>query len=174
MTNIKIGLKFEEFIMTNINKIFLTTVSIVTALTLITSTNAQEDVSTSVEKDYTMDSAKGMDGNIPNPCHMYYPNIPGELILENDKMVVQRFTIQPGQWEGIHRHPFDQLYVQIKGGEWTAHYGDEAATFLSPDGNTSWDPTGTTMAENHQSQNTGDEPMELVWIAMKPGCLVPN
>ena len=33
----------------------------------------------------------------PNPCHQYYPNIPGELVLENDKLVVQRFTIQPGE-----------------------------------------------------------------------------
>jgi len=33
---------------------------------------------------------------------MDYPNIKGEVLLENDAVVVQRFTIQPGQWEGIH------------------------------------------------------------------------
>ncbi len=26
----------------------------------------------------------------PNPCHIDYPNIPGELLLENDKLVVQQ------------------------------------------------------------------------------------
>ena len=51
----------------------------------------------------------------PNPCHIYYPNIPGELLLENDKLIVQRFIIAPGQWEGIHRHPPDQLYIHVKG-----------------------------------------------------------
>ena len=70
----------------------------------------------------------------PNPCHMYYPNIPGEVLLENDKLVVQRFIIEPGQWEGIHRHPADQLYIHIKGGEWTVKYGDDAETSVSPTG----------------------------------------
>ncbi len=127
------------------NKFWSTTALIIASVSLsscseneeasITPANAQS----AAEKDYRMASAEGMDGNIPNPCHMYYPNIPGELILENDQMVVQRFIIEPGQWEGIHRHPFDQLYVQVKGGEWTVKYGDEANTFISPDGEASWD-----------------------------------
>ena len=33
---------------------------------------------------------------------VFYPNIPGELLLENEHVVVQSFTIEPGQWEGIH------------------------------------------------------------------------
>jgi len=43
-------------------------------------------------------------GDGPNLCHIFYPNIPGEVLLENDKLVVQRFTIEPGEWESIHRH----------------------------------------------------------------------
>ncbi|MDP7255289.1 MAG: hypothetical protein QGF00_37215, partial [Planctomycetota bacterium] len=58
-----------------------------------------------------------------NPCHLYYPNIPGELVLENDKLVVQRFIIQPGQWEGIHSHPGNQVYIHIKGGTWSERRG---------------------------------------------------
>ena len=154
--------------MTLKNKILSTTISIITVLSLATAI-AQEE-----QTDYSTDSAKGMDGNIPNPCHMYYPNIPGELMLENEKMVVQRFIIEPGQWEGIHRHPFDQLYIHVKGGEWTVKHGDNAVTSLSPDGSGSWDATGTTMAELHESGNTGDEPIDLIWISLKPGCLVPN
>lgn len=135
---------------------------------------AQEIEIPTAENGWKSQSAESMDGDIPNPCHMYYPNIPGELLLENDKMVVQKFTIQPGEWEGIHRHPYDQLYVQVKGGEWTVQYNGEESTFTAETGSASWDPTGTTMAENHQSGNTGDEPMELIWISLKPGCLVPN
>ena len=30
-----------------------------------------------------------------NPCHQYYPNIPGEVLLENDKVVVQKFHFSP-------------------------------------------------------------------------------
>ena len=61
-----------------------------------------------------------------NPCHQYYPNIPGELLLENDKLVVQRFIIQPGQWEGIHSHPGNQIYVHIDGGEWSGRIGGKS------------------------------------------------
>ena len=109
-----------------------------------------------------------------NPCHQYYPNIPGELLLENDKLVVQRFTIQPGQWEGIHRHPPDQLYIHIKGGEWTVKYGDGATTSYSPTGEIGWDDSATELNELHESGNTGDESIDLVWVTLKPGCTDGN
>ncbi len=146
----------------------------VSALAAITTACSEQIEIPTEENGWKTKSAEGLDGNIPNPCHMYYPNIPGELLLENEKMVVQKFTIQPGQWEGIHRHPYDQLYVQVKGGEWTVQYDGEESSFVAETGSASWDPTGTTLAENHQSGNTGDEPMELIWINLKPGCLVPN
>ena len=38
-----------------------------------------------------------------------YPNVEGELLLEDDRVVVQRFVLEPGQWEGIHEHPEYQL-----------------------------------------------------------------
>ena len=109
-----------------------------------------------------------------NPCHLYYPNIPGELLLENDKLVVQRFTVQPGQWEGIHRHPPDQLYIHIKGGEWTVKYGDEATTSYSPTGEIGWDDSATELSELHESGNTGDESIDLVWVTLKLGCTDGN
>ncbi len=107
----------------------------------------------------------------PNPCHMYYPNIPGEVLLENDKLVVQRFIVEPGQWEGIHRHPPDQLYIQVKGGTWTVKYGNDAETSFSPTGEIGWSDTATELSELHESGNTGDEVMDLIWVTLKPGCM---
>jgi len=107
----------------------------------------------------------------PNPCHIYYPNIPGELLLENDKLVVQRFIIEPGQFEGIHRHAPDQLYVHVKGGEWTVKYGDNATTSVSATGEIGWSDTPTEMSAMHESGNTGDEPIDLIWVSLKPGCM---
>ena len=60
--------------------------------------------------------------------YQHYPNIPGEILFENDKLVVQKFIIEPGQWEGVHAHPGNQLYVHIRGGEWTVRYGDRTKT----------------------------------------------
>ncbi len=58
-------------------------------------------------------------------CFVKYPNIPGETLLENDRLVVQKFVVRPGQWEGIHTHPGNQLYVHIKGGKWAVRYGEK-------------------------------------------------
>lgn len=116
-------------------------------------------------------SADHHGGGPPNQCHQYYPNIPGEVLLENDKLVVQRFIVEPGQWEGIHRHPPDQLYVHVKGGQWTVRYGDDESTSVSPDGEIGWSDTGLGLEARHQSGNTGDEAIDLIWIALKPGCM---
>jgi hypothetical protein len=107
----------------------------------------------------------------PNPCHQYCPNIPGELLLENEKLVVQRFIIEPGQWEGVHRRPPDQLYIHIKGGEWTVRYGDKSETAYSPTGEIGWRDRATELADDHESGNTGDEPIDLIRVSLKPGCL---
>lgn len=33
---------------------------------------------------------------------------------------MQRFTVNPGQWEGVHAHHPDMLYIHVKGGQWAA------------------------------------------------------
>ena len=57
-------------------------------------------------------------------CKQSYPNIPGKVLLENDKVIVQRFTFPPGQWEGVHAHPPNQVFIHLKGGHWTSRYGE--------------------------------------------------
>ncbi len=94
-----------------------------------------------------------------------------EVLLENDKLVVQRFIVEPGQWEGIHRHPPDQLYIHIKGGEWTVKYGDAAETSISPTGEVGWSDDPTEFSAMHESGDTGDEPIDLIWVNLNPGCM---
>ncbi len=98
--------------------------------------------------------------------YQHYPNIPGEILFENDKLVVQKFVIEPGQWEGVHAHPGNQLYVHIRGGEWTVRYGDRKKTSVSEDGSVGWND-GVSLSEDHESGNTGDTPIELLWITLK-------
>ena len=112
-------------------------------------------------------SAK-QDGPV-SPCHQYYPNIPGEVLLENDKVVVQRFIFPPGQWEGVHRHPPDQLYIHLKGGKWTVRFGDKIETGHSETGSVGWYGP-VAIEEDHESVNTGDEPIDLIWVTLKTGC----
>lgn len=104
-----------------------------------------------------------------SPCHQYYPNIPGKTLLENDKVVVQRFIFPPGQWEGVHSHPGDQLFIHIKGGQWTVRTGDTYDTGFWKTGSVGWYGAVDEKAD-HESKNSGSAPIELIWVTLKTGC----
>ena len=99
----------------------------------------------------------------------FYPNIPGELLLENDHVVVQKFVVEPGQWEGVHSHPGEQVYVHVKGGVWSGRRdgSERVGTRSSPDGSVGW-MEAVELSEQHDSGNNGDEPIELIWVTLKP------
>ncbi len=108
-------------------------------------------------------------GVAPKYRHLNYPNIPGEDLLENDLVIVQRFTVEPGQWEGVHAHHPDMLYIHIKGGQWAAKtYKEPEHPYpnASPDGEVGWMPA-IDLSVGHQSGNVGKEPIDLIWVTLK-------
>ncbi len=108
-------------------------------------------------------------GAKPKYQYLNYPNIPGEDLLENDWVIVQRFTVNPGQWEGVHAHHPDMLYIHIKGGQWAARSKSEAEHAYpepSPDGEVGWMPT-IPLSEGHESGNIGKNPIDLIWVTLK-------
>jgi hypothetical protein len=108
-------------------------------------------------------------GSPPKYRHLNYPNIPGEDLLENDLVIVQRFTVSPGQWEGVHAHHPDMLYIHIKGGQWAArskHEPEHPYPEPSPDGEVGWMPT-IDISVGHESGNIGKEPIDLIWVTLK-------
>lgn len=106
---------------------------------------------------------------IPTIGHLNYPNIPGEDLLENERVIVQRFVVQPGQWEGVHAHPPNMLYIHIKGGQWAArskHEPEHAYPTPSEDGKIGW-MTPVDISEGHESGNIGKEPIDLIWVQLR-------
>jgi predicted metal-dependent enzyme (double-stranded beta helix superfamily) len=102
-------------------------------------------------------------------AHLNYPNIPGEDLLENDRVIVQRFVVNPGQWEGVHAHRPNMLYIHIKGGQWAARSRKEPEhpyPAPSPDGKVGWMPA-IDISEGHESGNVGNQPIDLIWVTLK-------
>ena len=97
-----------------------------------------------------------------------YPNIPLELLLENDRMIVQRVRVEPGQWTGIHSHPGSQVYIHIKGGIWSERRGgvQSPPEPISKAGSVGW-MDAVDLSMGHESGNTGDTTIDLVLVTLK-------
>ena len=97
-----------------------------------------------------------------------FPDIELELLLENDRMIVQRAILEPGQWTGEHGHPGNQVNVVVKGGARSerrrgAPYGPSQEL---PTGSAGWlDALGP--GDAHDVGNTGDTTMEIVLVLLK-------
>jgi quercetin dioxygenase-like cupin family protein len=104
----------------------------------------------------------------PDFGYLAYPNIPGEDVLENDRVIVQRFAMNPDQWEGVHAHHPNTLYIFIKGGRWMSRTTNPPSEIVgnSPDGDVAWMPA-IDIGARHQSGNIGTTPSDVVWIALK-------
>jgi predicted metal-dependent enzyme (double-stranded beta helix superfamily) len=100
--------------------------------------------------------------------YLGYPNVPGEDLLENEMLIVQRFVLNPGQWEGVHAHGPNSLYIFVRGGQWISktYTNPKQASGDSPDGSVGWMPP-TDIGEGHQSGNVGKHPSEVVWVILK-------
>jgi quercetin dioxygenase-like cupin family protein len=100
-----------------------------------------------------------------------YPNLEnsdGEVVLTNDHVVLQRLVVGPGEWEGIHSHPGNQIYVHIKGGEWSGRIGgkSEYSGIVDEDGAVGW-MDAIPLSAGHESGNTGDTPIDLIYVTLK-------
>ena len=105
------------------------------------------------------------------PFLLYYPNLDdpdGRVVLSNEHVVLQRLVVPAGEWEGIHSHPGNQLYVHIKGGEWSGRLGGEVEYWGIPDedGAVGW-MDAIPISAGHNSGNTGDTDIDLIYVTLK-------
>jgi quercetin dioxygenase-like cupin family protein len=123
-------------------------------------------------------SGSAQDGTTPEmvaeadkPFLLNYPNLEdpdGRVVLSNEHVVLQRLVVPAGEWEGIHSHPGNQIYVHIVGGEWSGRLGGETeySGIVSPDGGVGW-MDAIPLSAGHNSGNTGDTPIDLIYVTLK-------
>ena len=95
-----------------------------------------------------------------------YAKNPGELLIDNERIVVQKFVFQPGESEGPHTHPGNQLLVYIKGGTWTSNPGQRSTRWT--DGRVVWQDEVRGAGDHPAMTNTGNAPIEVLWVTLKP------
>jgi hypothetical protein len=101
--------------------------------------------------------------------YLNYPNIPGEDVLDNDRVIVQRFLVGAGEWEGVHAHQPNTFYIHVQGGLWAVRSKDTPAQVYdhaSADSSVGWMPA-IPISEEHQSGNAGVAPIDLIWVTLK-------
>ncbi len=92
-----------------------------------------------------------------------FPNIPAEIVFENDQVVAQRITTDPDQWAGEHSHAGGQVVVMLKGGRVTYREGGTETSVTYEDGEVFWiEPT-----EAHDHVVTSAAAIEAVLVAIK-------
>jgi len=105
------------------------------------------------------------------PYLLTYSNLDdpqGRIVLRNEHVVLQRLVVPAGEWEGVHSHPGNQLYVHIKGGFWSGKMGGELVYSheLDGDGAVGWMDT-IPFSAGHDSGNTGDASIDLIYVNLK-------
>jgi quercetin dioxygenase-like cupin family protein len=93
-----------------------------------------------------------------------YPNLPSDVVFENDQIVAQRVTAEPGTWAGEHSHPAGQVAVVLKGGTQTYREGGEESERVFEAGEViAVEPT-----DAHDHMLSGDG-ADFVLITLAPG-----
>ncbi len=50
-------------------------------------------------------------------------------------------------------------------------YADQSETPYSPTGEIAWSDTATELSEEHEAGKIRVEPIDLIWVTVKPGCM---
>ncbi len=91
-----------------------------------------------------------------NPLHY-------QVVFENDRVRVLRYTDAPGDRTTPHAHP-DSVMVTLSGFRRRLHGGDGHRDVELPAGLAGWLP-----AQEHAGENIGDSPSHSFFIELKDG-----
>ncbi len=117
---------------------------------------------------YTSLKKEGFYGAGADTKPQEYSDIPITVVFENERVIAQRFFLEPGEWTGKHARPGNQLYIMVKGGKITERRAgiETLDANAAEDGSARWlDAIGAD--ENYEFGNTGESIIHGVLITLK-------
>jgi quercetin dioxygenase-like cupin family protein len=91
-----------------------------------------------------------------------YPNSDPTVVFENDYVIVQKLTAEPGQWLGEHTHAGNQIAVVLSGGSTTYRMDGEETEVSREDGEVFW-----VEAATHDHATSSDNATEALLVTLK-------
>jgi quercetin dioxygenase-like cupin family protein len=109
------------------------------------------------------EEAAGAEMEAAAAARQVYPNMPADVVFENERFLAQRLSSEPGQWAGEHSHTASQLVVVLMGGTLTYREGGMETPVTYADGDVfSIEPT-----EAHDHSVTSDSQFVGILITVK-------
>lgn len=75
------------------------------------------------DREPAMEQAAAAAEAMASSVRQVYPNLPAEVVFENDRVVAQKIVGEPNVWAGEHAHTGSQMVVVLKGGTVTYRAG---------------------------------------------------
>ncbi len=130
------------------------------SLVIVLAACAPADESQEDAMEETVSAVAGMEAMQGQP--QVYPNIPAPMLFENDEIIAQSWTSEPGVWAGEHSHMGNQLAVVVKGGTILYREGGVETPVTYQEGDVYW-----IKATTHDHSGGGDSPVEMILITVR-------
>jgi quercetin dioxygenase-like cupin family protein len=88
-----------------------------------------------------------------------------QMLVENQKVKVQRWALQPGERSPIHTHSLDHVYIVVHGTKIREHISD--GTVKDDDRETGRAAFSAGRGKTHWFENAGTTPYEMISVELK-------
>jgi quercetin dioxygenase-like cupin family protein len=92
--------------------------------------------------------------------------VPAQLVVENAKVKVVRWSLQPGERSPVHTHSLDHIYIVVHGSKIRDHVVKNG-TVHDDDQETGRAAFSKAVGKTHWFENVGTTPYEMISIDLK-------
>ena len=91
--------------------------------------------------------------------------VPPQIVVDNQKVKVSRWSFQPGERSPVHTHTLDHVYIVVHGSKIREHISDGRVT--EDDQETGRAAFSAGRGKTHWFENAGTTPYEMISVELK-------